>query len=710
MKTHQKSILFFGIVLLAVLFYFNDTSLILNHNFFSTLPPLLTTVIFFVLYVAITALSLPGAAIMTALAGAIFGLGKGLLLASIASTIGATLAFLISRALLQQSVEKRFSHYFRLINSGIQKDGAFYLASLRLIPTVPFFVINLVMGLTTIRTWTFAWVSWVSMFPGTAVYVNAGTQLSQLNSFSLQGILTPEIILSFVLLGLFPWVARALVNRIQQYRLYRPFKKPQQFDYNLVVIGAGAAGLVSSYIAATVNAKVALIEQDRMGGDCLNTGCVPSKTLIHGAQLAHTVQHADQFGVQAETISVDFSKVMQRIQRAIIQIEPNDSVERYSKLGVTCLSGRATIISPWEVKVNDEIITTRNIIIASGGKPHIPPISGLVEVAWYSSDTIWQLQNKPERMLVIGGGPIGCELTQAFQRLGVKVTQLDHGTRLLNREDEEVSALILEQFLAEGIDVRLQHEARSLHLEVDSLTKKARQYLIAGHQGEKVEIEFDVVLFATGREANLEGLGLEKLKLKKQDNGSVAVNEYMQTSYHNIYACGDVTGPYLFTHMASHQAWYCAVNALFGGFKKFKVDYRIVPRCTFVSPEVAQVGLNEQSATAQSIAFEVSLYPLAELDRAVTDGCTQGFVKVLTEPSRDRILGVTIVGHHAGELITEYISAMKHGIGLNKILSTIHIYPTFSEANKYAAGVWKKAHAPQKVLQWLQKYHRYLRG
>lgn len=710
---NNKKWLLLAVVALATgTFYTLDGQQYLTREFFQGLfhdDPTLTAAIFFTIYVAVTGLSLPGAALLTVISGAIFGLVPGLLLASFASTLGATLAFLFSRTLLRDWVEQKFSGYLDTINQGVKKDGAFYLATLRLIPAVPFFIINLAMGLTTMRVRTFSWVSQLGMLPGTAVYVNAGAQLGLVQELSLKGILTPSLIASFALLGIFPWIARMLLEWLRRRRLYSRYERPAQFDNNLIVIGGGSAGLVSSYIAAAVKARVSLIEKDKMGGDCLNTGCVPSKALIRSAKIAHYLERAHEFGIDEVSGQVNFTRVMERVQRVIRKVEPHDSVERYSGLGVYCIRGAARLVSPWEVEVDGTRITTRNIVIATGGRPYVPPLAGLEKIDYYTSDSIWALRKKPERMLVMGGGPIGCELTQAFTRLGVQVIQVDHGTRLLHREDKDVSALVMAQFIHDGVDLRLQHEARSFQKVLNPETKEERQFLEAGFKGQKVEIDFDVVLFATGRKANTANLGLEALGIELTERGTIEVNDYMQTRYPNIYACGDVAGPYQFTHTAAHQAWYCAVNALFGRFKKFKVDYSVIPWCTFTDPEVARVGLNEQEAQEQGVAYEVTKYGIDDLDRAIADEEARGFVKVLTVPGKDKILGVTIVGYHAGELIVEYISAMKHGLGLNKILGTIHIYPTLSEANKYAAGEWKKAHVPGRLLSIVEKYHAWMR-
>ncbi|MGI0116105.1 dihydrolipoyl dehydrogenase [Zooshikella sp. RANM57] len=702
----SKLILATSVAIAIALFFLLDLEQYLSVSFFQSLydqNPIETALIFFVIYVAVTGLSLPGAALMTLVAGVIFGLLHGTILVSFASTIGATLAFLLSRTLLHDWVQSRFSSYLKTINQGIRQEGAFYLFTLRLIPAIPFFVINLVMGLTPIRTGRFFIVSQVGMLPGTIVYVGAGASLTQVEALSIKGVLQPEIIAAFLLLGIFPWLAKAVITRWKEYKVLKSYPRPTHFDTNLLVIGAGSAGLVSAYIAAAVKAKVMLIERYKMGGDCLNTGCVPSKALLRSAKMAHYFRRAEAYGIAQPEVQVDFAKVMERVQQVIQKVEPHDSIERYTTLGVECVTGTATIKTPYSVDIDGKTVTTKNIIIASGGSPMVPPIPGLDTIDYYTSDTIWRIRERPERMLVIGGGPIGCELTQAFARLGVSVTQIDIAPRLMPREDEEVSALIQQKFIEEGIEVLAGHKPVEFYL------KDGQKQVILEANGSQKTLSFDLVLVAVGRQANTANLGLDALGIALTERGTIAVNEYLQTKFPNIYACGDVAGPYQFTHTASHQAWYAAVNALFRRFKKFKVDYRVIPWATFTDPEVARVGFNEQEAQEQNIAYEVTRYNIDDLDRAIADEEAHGFVKVLTVPGKDTILGVTIVGYHASELITEYISAMKHGLGLNKILGTIHIYPTLSEANKYAAGVWKKAHAPEKLLNGLARYHQWER-
>jgi len=661
-----------------------------------------TLIFYFCIYVLVTALSLPGAAVMTLAGGALFGLWTALIVVSFASSIGATLAFLVSRFLLRDWVQGTFGDKLKAINTGVEKEGAFYLFSLRLVPIFPFFVINLVMGLTPLKTVLYYLVSQVGMLPGTFVYVNAGTQLGQLEGAG--GILSPGLLLSFALLGIFPLVAKKILALFQARKVYAGYIKPKKFDYNLVVIGGGSAGLVSSYIAAAVKSKVALIEKHKMGGDCLNTGCVPSKALIRSAKIISYAKRAQEFGLETVDLKADFATIMERVQQKIAQVEPHDSVERYTSLGVDVIEGSARVCSPWSVEVNGKTITTRSIIIATGAAPFVPPIKGLDQIDYLTSDNLWELRQRPEKLVVLGGGPIGSEMTQAFARLGSQVTQVEMGPRIVPREDLEVSEYIKEKFCTEGILVLTEHQAKEVR------TESGRQWLICEYQGKDVEIEFDHLLIAVGRKANVKGFGLEELGIELDQDGTVATDPLLRTKYPNIFCAGDVAGPYQFTHTSAHQAWYASVNALFGQFKSFKVDYRVIPWCTFTDAEVARVGLSEAEASEQEIAVEVTRYGIDDLDRAICDSEDHGWVKILTKPGTDKILGVTIVGHHAGDLLAEYVLAMKYNLGLNKILGTIHSYPTLAEMNKMTAGEWKRAHTPEKLLAWVEKYHSWRRG
>ena len=661
----------------------------------------LTSVLYFFLYILITAFSLPAAALVTLAGGALFGFWWALILVSFASTIGACLAFLMARTILRDWVQNKFGNKLKPINEGIEKDGIFYLFTLRLIPVFPFFLVNMLMALTPIRLRDFYWVSQLGMLVGTGLFVEVGAQLEMAESIS--AVFSIGLVRVLLALALFPWLAKWLVTFLKKKKVYKAFPAPRKFDTNLVVIGAGSAGLVTAYIAAMAKAKVILIEKGEMGGDCLNTGCVPSKALIRSAGLSHLFSRSASFGIKSAAVEVDFPAVMQRVRSVINKVAPHDSVERYTELGVDCIQGEAKIISPYMVEVAGKQISTRNIVLATGARPNVPAIPGLNEIDYVTSDSIWNLQELPKRFLVVGGGPIGSELAQAFARLGSEVTQVDSQARPLPREDEDVSEFMLQSFQEEGIKFLGEHQVHGFQKHA------GENQVILKHDGNEFNLAFDVVLLALGRKANVQGLGLETLGLDTTEQGTLKVNEYLQTNFPNIYACGDLVGPYQFTHMAAHQAWYASINSLLSGFKKFKIDYSIVPWATFTDPEVARVGLNEKEAKSKGIEYELTQYQIDDLDRAIADSEDKGFIKVLTQPGTDKILGVTIVGYHASDLITEYILAMKHGLGLKKIQGTIHIYPTLAESNKYVAGEWRKAHAPTWLYPWLEKFHRWRR-
>ncbi|WP_198331361.1 FAD-dependent oxidoreductase [Psychrobacter aquimaris] len=720
----KRILLILLILILAASFFYFDLNQLLTldglkgsmaqFNDYKMQSPLLIIGGFFLLYVVVTSLSLPGAAILTLAAGALFGLWQGLLVASFASSIGATLAFLTSRYLLRDTIKQRFPERLAAIDAGVEKEGGFYLFTLRLVPIFPFFLINLLMGVTAIKARTFYWVSQIGMLAGTFVFVNAGTQLAQIDSLS--GILSFNLIVSFALLGFFPLIAKGILNMLKKRRVYKHYTKPKKFDRNMIVIGAGAGGLVTSYIAATVRAKVTLIEAGEMGGDCLNYGCVPSKALIKSAKVAEQMRHAERYGLENTPPEFSFKNVMTRIHKIIADIAPNDSVERYTDLGVEVLKGYAKFIDPWtvEIALNDggtQTLTARSIVIATGARPFIPDLPGLEETGYVTSDTIWkkftELEAAPKQLVVLGGGPIGSELAQAFARLGSNVTQIERGARLMKKEDVEVSEFAQKVLVESGVNILTSHQAMRCE------TRNGKKFIIVEPQGDNIDkqeiaIEYDELLCAVGRSARLEGYGLEDLGIETKR--TITTDDYLETLYPNIYAAGDVVGPYQFTHVASHQAWYAAVNGLFGHLKKFKVDYRVIPWTTFIDPEVARVGLNEQEAIEKGIDFEITRYDFKDLDRAVTESANHGFIKVITPKGKDKILGVTIVAEHAGDLMPEFILAMKHGLGLNKILGTIHMYPTWAEANKYAAGEWKRNHAPETLLNWLEKYHTWRRG
>jgi pyruvate/2-oxoglutarate dehydrogenase complex dihydrolipoamide dehydrogenase (E3) component/uncharacterized membrane protein YdjX (TVP38/TMEM64 family) len=707
----QKIILLVAVLAAALALYFGGGSEYLSLQKLQSLlgtarayvdaNPLGAALGFGALYIVATALSLPGATVLTLFAGAVFGLWQGLLIASFASSIGATLAMLASRYIFRDSVRGRFGKRLKRIDDGIEREGGFYLFALRLVPVFPFFVINLAMGLTAIRAWTFYWVSQLGMLAGTFVYVNAGRELGQLESLS--GILSPGLLAAFAALGLLPLVARKVLDWLRARKVYKGWDKPKRFDRNLIVIGAGAAGLVTSYIAATVRAKVTLIEKAEMGGDCLNRGCVPSKALIRAARAAAEVRDGGRFGVHAGKPEINYAEVMQHVRGAITEIEPHDSPERYRGLGVEVIQAEAKLVSPWEVEVDGKRLSARHIVLATGARPFVPPIQGLDDIPYRTSDTIWDLEALPKRLLVLGGGPIGCELAQSYARLGSDVALVEMADQLLGREDKDAADVVQAALEADGVRVLLGHKAVAAKAG-------ATHALRVEHDRESSELPFDVLLVAIGRTANVEGYGLDALDIPLRKNRTIETDEFLRTRYPNILCVGDVTGPYQLTHAGAHQAWYAAVNALFGGFKSFRADYSVMPACTYTEPEAARVGLSEGEAKEEGTKVEVVKYDLAELDRAVAEGATKGFVKVLVAPGKDTILGATVVGERAGETIALFALAMKQGIGLDKILGTVFAYPTFAEAAKSVAGERRKRHKPEKLLDWAEHYHRWQRG
>ena len=668
--------------------------------------PLLFGAAFFALYVLITGASIPGATVLTLAAGALFGLLWGVVLVSFASALGATIAFILARYVLRDLVRRRFEKQSLAVDEGIKKDGVFYLLALRLVPIFPFFLINLAMGLTAIPVPTFYWVSQLGMLPGTIVYVNAGTQLSQVKT--LADVASPMLLGSFALLGIFPLLAKFVLDRIKARKVYRRWTKPRRFDRNLIVIGGGAAGLVAAYIGAVARAKVTLVEGRRMGGDCLNFGCVPSKALIRAAKLVHQARRASALGLREARVEFDFGDVMARIRRVIATIAPHDSVERYAALGAEVLLGHAKIISPWSVEVSNasatQTLTTRAIVIAAGSSPVAPPIPGLSVAECLTSDTIWEISKLPERLVVLGGGPIGCELAQALARFGAAVTVVEMADRILLREDPDAAAAVASALEEDGVRLLTAHKATRVEQN-----DHVRSIIVEAF-GQQERIECDAILCAVGRAPRVTGFGLEDLGIPLRQNRTIETDAYLQTLYPNIYACGDVAGPFQFTHTAAHQAWYAATNALLDGLWHVKVDDSVIPWATFTDPEVAHVGLNETEATRTKTPFEITRYALSDLDRAIVDATTAGFIKVLTVPNKDRILGVTIVGEHAADLLVEFVLAMKHGIGLKGIFATIHSYPTLAETNKYVAGNWRKTHAPARALAFAERYLAWRRG
>ncbi len=665
---------------------------------------------FFGLYAASAALSLPIAIWLTLAGGALFGFGFGFALVLTAATLGAALAFLVARHLLRDRVGGWLgADRAGAIGRGIDRDGTFYLFTLRLIPAVPFFAVNLAMGLTRLPLAQFVWVSLLGMAPATALYVNAGTRLAELEG--LRGILSPAIALSFVALGLFPWAARAALGVWTRRRAYARWTRPAAFDRNLIVIGGGAAGLVSAYVAAATGARVTLVEGGAMGGDCLNRGCIPSKALIRSAKLAHQMRHGAALGLGDVEPPLSFRRIFQRIDSVIATIAPHDSVERYAALGVEVLTGHARLTDPWTVEVTkadgaSSRLTGRAIILATGAEPLLPDLPGLDQVGALTTDTLWQAlaayDTPPGRMLILGGGPVGVELAQALQRLGVQVTLAEAGQRLLPREDKDVSALAETVLRREGVEVLISARVTSC-----GSGEGGKWAEIATGAG-PLRVPFDEMIVAIGRKARVQGFGLKELGIPA--GRVIETNDYLETLYPNIYVAGDAAGPYQLTNAAAHQGWHAAVNALFGFVRRIRPSYTNLPRAIFLDPEIATLGLTEAEAAERGIAVEVTRFDLASFDRAVADGSTEGFVKLITRPGRGRILGAAIVADHAGDLIAELALAMRNGLGLGHVLRTPHAYPTLADAVKLAAGQWRRAHVSPRLLAMLTRLHAFRRG
>lgn len=688
-----------AIVALALLLRGQDAAMLMAYRDrwmdWAAARPFLSAFLYAAIYIAFTALSLPGALVLTLIGGSLFGLWWGTLLTSFASTIGATLAMLSARYVLRDIVEARFSGIIGKIDAGLARDGSRYLFTLRLLPVFPFFLVNLAMGVTRLKAWTFFWVSQLAMLPATLLYTNAGVELMGIDA--ARDLLSPGVIFAFTALAILPFASKFLLCWWSDRRVLAAWSKPARFDCNLVILGGGAAGLVASYVAAAAQAKVALIEKENLGGDCLNSGCVPSKALIRSARLAQEARNAEDFGL-AGFLSPDFGKVMARIRRVIARVEPHDSEERYRGLGVEVIRGEGRILDPWRVQVGESVLATRNIVIATGASPVLPPIPGLGDCGALTSDTLWSLEKLPANLLVLGGGPIGCELAQAFARLGSRVTLVEAAERLLVREDEDVGAVLADALREEGVDLVLGVKAVEVRRRVEG-------HVLALADGR--ELAFDRILVAVGRAPRLKGFGLEELGLI--ENGRLAVDETLRTRIPTIYAAGDVTGQRQFTHAAGHDGWVAAMNAL-TGLRRWTNRVEAFPAVTYTDPEVARVGLNRREAVERGISFEETRFDLAELDRAICESANRGFVSVLTVPGSDRILGATVVGTHAGEILGEFTLAMRHGFGLGKILATIHPYPGWTEAAKSVAGEWRRAHVPSWSLGLARRFNNWRRG
>lgn len=712
-KSHQKYLILFLLILILILYYLffpkeylslafvkeniNSIKNYVNYNYTTS------ALSYLIIYSLSSALAIPSALILTLSSGILFGLVPGILLTSLGSTLGAVLAFLISRYLFLDLFKSKFRNQYEQMDKEIKKNGNLHLLTLRLVPIFPFWLVNLLMGLSEISLWRYLFISFAGMIPATIVYVYAGLSLSSISE--LRDVISPSIFFSLLLLSILPYVLRAVVNYYLKKKLYRHYKKPRAFDYNLIIIGGGSAGLVTTFIARILKAKVAIIEKEKMGGDCLNTGCVPSKSLIKIAKIISYGKTPSSWGLKNINIDFSFEDIMNKIHSIIKEIEPHDSIVRYTQLGAECFLGQAQILSPWEVQIGEKIISAKYLVIATGARPIIPQIPGIESISPLTSENIWQLKKQPARLGILGGGVIAAELAQAFSRLGSSVFIIEESSRILSREDEDASGLIHEIFIKEGIKIYTSHTLKKCEKSGDE-----KILLCIDREGREISLVCDQLFIAIGRKATTSGFGLEKIKLDLNDNGSIKVNEYMQTSLPNIFACGDVAGPFNLTHAASHQAWHTTVNALLGFIKMFKINYSVLPVCTYTDPEIATVGYSKAELIKKSIPFEETIFPMKDLDRAIIEGETCGFVKVFTPPNSDKILGVVIISAEASTMILEFTLAMKHNLGLNKILNTIHAYPGMGEANKYLAGRWKQRKSRLNLLKALERFHTFSRG
>jgi len=692
----MKRIIVF-LLIIAAIFFMADWFALSQHLTLSQLKhhqlylhslvqdfPVQSVVIYFIAYIVMAGLALPGALIFTLAGGALFGLATGVILASFASTLGALASFLVARFFLHDFVQTRYQQRLTVINQKIQQQGATYLLFLRLVPAFPFFMVNLLMALTPISARTYYIVSQIGMLPATFIFVNAGTELAKISS--VDDILSIPLLLSLLLLACLPFISKQLAKRVSCWRLYKSWQRPKKFDYHTIVIGGGAAGLVAAYTTQTLQGKVALIEKHQMGGDCLNTGCVPSKSILRTAKFIHDIGQHSNYGVQQAEFKLQFQQVMQRVREKISTIAPKDSIKRYNDMGVDCFQAHAQLLSPWQVEAVSEnskiTISAKNIILAGGATPNVPTIPGLENINYYTSDNIWHLDHLPEKLLIIGAGPIGCELGQAFVRLGAEVTMINRNERILTNEDPQAAHAL--QYALQQDGVKILNNFNPLRIDDNS-----KNFSLMGEQhNEILHIAFSHCLIATGRKPSL--LGCEALDIETNSHGQVITNDKQQTNYPNIYACGDITSPLQYTHSASHQAWYAAFNALFRPFKQFNCQLNHIPRAIYTDPEVASLGISEQQAIQKNIPHEISYFAMDDVDRAITDEATTGFIKVITRRNNDKILGVCIVGEHSSELIAEFVLAKTHNLGLNKILQTVHLYPTRGEINRLVAGQWRQ--------------------
>jgi pyruvate/2-oxoglutarate dehydrogenase complex dihydrolipoamide dehydrogenase (E3) component/uncharacterized membrane protein YdjX (TVP38/TMEM64 family) len=698
-------------------------------------------------YILACVLFIPGS-LLTLGAGFVFGIVVGTITVSIASTLGATAAFLLGRTLARPWIEARVAHRpkFRALDEAVRRQGFKIVLLTRLSPIFPFNLLNYTFGLTRVSLRDYILASWIGMLPGTVMYVYLGTTLKTLADLAAGNV--PTSVGQQVLFGagLVATVAvTVLITRLARKALQeaippptrqteplahgdlampntvqvlpddvhnqtlvanvhpRDWVNPQpQSRYNLVVIGAGTGGLVCAAGAAGLGARVALVEKHLLGGDCLNVGCVPSKALLRAARAYADVRDAAGFGVTVPPgAKVDFPAVMERMRRLRAGISPNDSAARFHSLGVDVFLGAAHFTGPDAVEVNGQTLRFARAVIATGGRPIQPPIPGLAEAGFQTNETIFSLMELPRRLAVIGAGPIGCELVQAFARFGSQTFLVGKQPQILPREDPDAAQLVETALQHDGVQLLLGHDLRRVERSGGE-----RVLCLESPHGPK-EIRVDDILVAVGRVPNVDGLNLEAAGVAHDSRIGVQVDDRLRTTSPRIYAVGDVCSRYQFTHAADAMARLAIQNALF--FGGARLSALTIPWCTYTDPEIAHVGLYERQAQEQGIAVQTLTQPLDGVDRALLDGETAGFVRVHLRRGTDKILGATIVARHAGDMISELTLAMTGGLGLRTPARTIHPYPTQAEAIKKVADAYNRTRLTPFVKRMLDKWMAWTR-
>lgn len=726
-----------GVLIVLALKYFHVQDLLKSAlDWIGKLGPW-GPVIFVGLYVVATVLFVPGS-LLTLGAGAVFGVALGSVCVSISATLGATAAFLVGRYLARDAIARKIEKHekFATIDRAVADEGWKIVLLTRLSPVFPFTLLNYAFGLTRVKLSHYVLASWIGMIPGTVMYVylgslvnvGAGHRQRTTGEWVLYGVgLLATVTVTVFVTRL---ARRALAKKIGSTEtvqsskeimsvpsapvLVRPadahnarlvsnvhppdWQNPSPAPcYNLVVIGAGTAGLVTAAGAAGLGAKVALVEKSLLGGDCLNVGCVPSKAVIRSGRAVFDAKEAGPFGVRVgKPVEIDFSAVMERMRKLRADLSPHDSAQRFANLGVDVFLGEARFASPDTVEVAGQTLRFKRAVIATGARAVEPPILGLAEAGYLTNETVFNLTQRPARLAVIGGGPIGCELAQAFQRLGSQVSLLHKNAHLLDREDMEAAALVQKAFIREGV-------ALHLNATITRVERSAGGKLVYYEaQGKEETLAVDEILAGAGRAPNIEGLNLEAAGVRYDRRKGVLVNDCLQTSNPHIYGAGDVCLAWKFTHAADFSARIVIQNALFLGRKK--ASTLTMPWCTYTDPEIAHVGLYERDARERGVEVDTYVREFKEVDRAVLDGEEDGFVKFHVKKGHDEILGATIVARHAGEMISEISVAMAARIGLGKLASVIHPYPTQAEALRQCGDAYNRTRLTPTVKKWMGRW------